>query len=203
MNSPIPETRHSLILRLRDDRDVEAWDQFVSIYQPLVYRLARHKGLQDADAREVVQEVLLAVAKAVHRWQPDPERGRFRSWLFRISRNIAVNYLTRTRHRPQSPGGSSLHRRLEHCTAEATGDSALFELEYRRELFHFAAQQLQSRVAERTWNAFWKTCLEGRGIAEVAAELEMSRGAVRIARCRMQSQLAEIIAELSNEPEKG
>jgi RNA polymerase sigma-70 factor (ECF subfamily) len=59
MKTPIPNTRNSLSLRLSDACDAEAWDQFASIYEPLVYRLARAKGFQDADAREIVQEVLV------------------------------------------------------------------------------------------------------------------------------------------------
>jgi DNA-directed RNA polymerase specialized sigma24 family protein len=68
MKSTDPETRNSLIMRLPNQGDQDAWGQFVAIYDPLIYRLARLKGFQDADAKELVQEVLLAVSKAVHRW---------------------------------------------------------------------------------------------------------------------------------------
>lgn len=54
MNQQTPDTRHSLIARLSDRQNAEAWDQFSAIYQPLIYRLASAKGLQDADAHEVV-----------------------------------------------------------------------------------------------------------------------------------------------------
>jgi RNA polymerase sigma-70 factor (ECF subfamily) len=66
MDEP-PGTRHSLILRLRDPADADAWHEFVTLYEPLVYRLARRKGLQDADARDVCQEVFRAVARAAER----------------------------------------------------------------------------------------------------------------------------------------
>ena len=60
-----PTTRPSLLVRLRDSRDEQAWGEFVEIYRPLVYRLARRRGLQDADALELVQEVMIKVASAI------------------------------------------------------------------------------------------------------------------------------------------
>ena len=87
----VPETRASLILRLPRTEDAEAWREFVAIYEPFVYRFARRSGFQEADARELVQNVLLAVVKAVGRWQADPERARFRTWLFTIARNLVID----------------------------------------------------------------------------------------------------------------
>lgn len=67
-----PETRVNLILRLPNAADADAWNEFVALYRPLVFSLARRGGLRQADAEELTQEVLLAVAGAVARWTPDP-----------------------------------------------------------------------------------------------------------------------------------
>jgi RNA polymerase sigma-70 factor (ECF subfamily) len=196
VNAPVPETRNSLILRLPDKRDVEAWYQFVSIYEPLVYRLARARGFQDADARDVVQEVLIAVARAVERWEPNAERGRFRDWLFRIARNLMVNFLTRRKHRPIGTGDSGIAELLVQQCDPTCEELATFELEYRREVFHWAAEQVRRQVKPRTWRAFWMSTMEGASIRDTAQALNMSCGAVRIARSRVMGRLTESAKEL-------
>src|SRR5438477_521039 len=94
MPSP-PDTRASLIVRLPNAADARAWDEFLAIYGPLVYHLARRRGLQPADADDVVQEVLAAVSRSVEAWIARADRGQFRAWLLTIARNLAINALTR------------------------------------------------------------------------------------------------------------
>src|SRR5271155_891581 len=112
-----PDTRASLILRLPRMEDAEAWREFVAIYEPFVHRFARRNGFQDADARELVQNVLLAVVKAVDRWRTDPERARFRSWLFTIARNQFLDLLRKKKRRPVRSGSSSILDVLERQPA--------------------------------------------------------------------------------------
>lgn len=197
MDEP-PPTRASLILRLRDPADADAWREFVSLYEPLVYDLARRKGLQDADARDVCQEVLLTVARAVHRWDPEPARGSFRGWLFRIARNLLVNFLTR-QHQPRGSGATSVQELLEAQPSADPSATALFEAEYRRRVFRWAADEIRNEFTPATWQAFWLTAVAGMIPKEAASELGLTIGAVYIARSRVLSRLRQRIEELGDE----
>jgi len=188
----VPDTRESLILRLPDTEDVAAWDEFAAIYEPLIYRLARAKGLQHADAQEVVQEVLLAVSRAVERWKPGEEFGRFRDWLFQISRNLVINQLTRRKHRSIGSGDSKVAALLNGQCAPGPDESQWFDLELRREIFHYAASRVKSQVTDSTWQAFWLSSVEQQPIRAVAARLHMTAGSVYIARSRVMAKLRQL-----------
>ena len=196
MKSAASDTRNSLILRLHDNLDVEAWEQFVAIYEPLIYRLARAKGFQNADAQEIIQEVFIAVAGAVDRWEPDNDRGRFRDWLFKIARNMMINFMTRKRHRSIGSGDSRIANLLNQQPANATEQSAEFDFEYRREVFRWAADQVRDQVKDNTWQAFWQTSVESQSAQQVAEQLGMTIGAVHIARSRVRSRLRAAVSKM-------
>lgn len=187
-----PETRNTLIARLPNALDGEAWEQFVDIYRPLVFRLARRKGFQDADAHEIAQEVMVAVAGAAERWEPDPQKGRFRDWLFRIAQNLMIKYLTRRKYRSFATGNSDVDAILINQSASEV-DPSILALEHRRELFRWAAERVQNQVTERTWKAFWKKSVDGVGSRQVAEELGMTVGAVHIACSRVRKRIRDEI----------
>ena len=189
--STVPETRASLLLRLRDPQDRSAWDQFLQIYQPLIFRLARRRGVQDADAREVTQDVLMSVAGAIGRWETDPERGSFRGWLSTITRNLVVNYLIRQSRHPRGSGDSDLKRWLDERPDPHTEESVLYEREEERQIFRWVAEQIRSEFHETTWKAFWQTAVEGREPAVVAKELGVVIGVIYVSRSRVMKRLRE------------
>ena len=145
-----PETRPSLIIRLRDSQDEQAWSEFLEVYEPLIERLGRRKGLQNADVRELVQDVLVSVAGAVERWDPSADRGTFRGWLSTITRNLTITLLKREARHPRASGDSDFQRMLEQQPDPNCGTTALFDLEYRRQVFQWAADRIQHEFQPST-----------------------------------------------------
>jgi RNA polymerase sigma-70 factor (ECF subfamily) len=186
-----------LIRRLPDAADARAWDEFVQVYGPLIYRLARKRGLQPADADDVVQQVLAAVVRSVEEWLARRDRGPFRAWLLTIARNLAVNTLARPHSRSIAAGGSDNVQRLAGYAAGCEEDG-WFDLEYRREVFRWAAEQVRSEVALRTWQAFWLTAVEELPTAVVAEQLKMTEGSVYVARSRVMARLQAVVRNIDS-----
>src|SRR5204862_6480657 len=120
----IPRTRASLLVRLRDPRDEAAWTEFVDLYLPLIYGYLRKQGLQDADAVDLAQEVLGAVAGAVGRLDYDPNRGAFRNWLFTVVRRKLSNWRAAQGNRVHGSGDTAIHQLLEQCPAAEALEAA-------------------------------------------------------------------------------
>jgi RNA polymerase sigma factor (sigma-70 family) len=190
-----PTTRYSLLVRLCQPADEQAWQEFVAIYEPFVYRLARRRGFQHADAADLCQEVFQAIAKAIERWHARTDRGSFRAWLFQIARNIMINTLRYRQRHPGGVGGSDIKRLLDQQPSDDE-ESRLLAVEYERHLFQWSAEEVKSEFRPATWQAFWQTGVEGRAPREVAATLSMSVGAVYIARSRVMARLREKIEEI-------
>jgi RNA polymerase sigma factor (sigma-70 family) len=188
----IPATRASLLLRLRDPNDNDAWGQFVEIYGPLIYHYARKQGLQDADAVDLSQDVLAAVFRSAGRLEYDPKRGAFRSWLFTIVRRKLSNWRRAQKKGPGGGGGSGAQRILEE-QYEPQPAQADWDSEWDERLYAWACAQVRCQVAEATWQAFWRTAVDGRPGKQVALELGMNVAAVYNARSRVTACLKELV----------
>jgi RNA polymerase sigma-70 factor (ECF subfamily) len=195
----LPDTRYTLLARIRDSEDREAWHEFAEIYRPVIHRLACGKGLQHADAEDLTQQVLMSVARAIDRWQPDPAGPRFRSWLRRVADNAILNALSRRRG-VRGSGDSSVQQLLQQQPSDGGPDSRLLRIEYRREVFRYAARQIRPEFQESTWRAFWLTAVESIDVDEVARRLGKARGAVYAARSRVMRRLREVVTTLDECP---
>src|SRR5262249_26860595 len=136
-----PATRASLLVRLKDPQDPDAWQQFLEIYAPAVYAFARKRGLQDADAADLMQEVMRSVSSAAARLDYDPSRGSFRGWLYTITRNKLFNFLDTRRQRVQGAGGSGVQDQLDGHAAPAA-ESGEWDREADRRLAAWAMERI-------------------------------------------------------------
>jgi RNA polymerase sigma-70 factor (ECF subfamily) len=193
-----PDTHESLLLRVKNPRDHDAWEQFSQIYRPVVYRLARGRGLQDADAQDLAQKVLMAVSLAIPDWEKSDCGGRFRHWLRRVAKNAVLNALSR-QPRDRAGGGTTAiellcrHEDPIHDVEEA------IDLEFRRQLFRRAASIVSQRASQTNWKAFCLTMINGQSIEAAAQELGVSAGTVYAARSRIMRRLRETVEELEDE----
>jgi len=191
----LPDTRHSLIARLSEPADVEAWSEFVGIYEQAIFRYSRSRGLQDADAWEVVQQVLLTVHQKVSQWRPNHQPGAFRCWLLRTAHRVCLHAFRDLVRCDRAAGGSGVENPIDHVpeATEIDDDRRDFE----RWAFCWAAGLVQREIDPVTWQAFRMTAVEGMSAAETAQRLGMKIGSVYTAKCRVIVRIRELVFELS------
>jgi RNA polymerase sigma factor (sigma-70 family) len=187
-----PVTRASLLVRLRDPEDDAAWVEFIDLYAPLVYGYARKQGLQEADAADLSQEVLGAIAGSVNRLDYDPARGAFRNWLFTIVRRKLLNWRRQSRRNLAKVTDASVLQILEKCS-EPEATEAEWDAEWEQRLFAWACEEVQRTVNRTTWQAFWRTAVDGQPGKAVAADLGTTVAAVYLARRRVLTRLRELV----------
>lgn len=195
-----PLTRASLLVQLRDGSNHQAWQEFMSLYGPVVYGFARKRGLQDADAADLMQDVLRSVSSSIGRLDYDRNQGTFRGWLFTVTRNKIFNFLSARRIRPQGSGDSSTNRLLA-SHPDANDGAETWEVEYQRRVAAIAMERVKGEFQENTWRAFWLTAVEGVAAAEVGQQTGLSSGAVYVAKSRVLARLKEEVEAMRQQEE--
>ena len=195
-----PLTRASLLVQIRDGSNHAAWQEFVSLYGPVVYGFARKRGLQDADAADLMQDVFRSISTAIGRLDYNPNQGTFRGWLFTVTRNKIVNFLAARRIRPRGSGDTTTNQLLNAQPDGEDGDDA-WELEYQRRMAALAMDRIKSEFQETTWQAFWLTAVEGLAAAEAAKQVRLSPGAIYVAKSRVLARLKEEVEALRQQEE--
>jgi RNA polymerase sigma-70 factor (ECF subfamily) len=183
------ETPASLLQQLRQPQPQQAWTRFVQLYTPLLYHWARRLGLQEPDADDLVQDVLVLLVRKLPEFTYDCNKS-FRSWLRTVTLNCWRNRCRRL-ELPRSADPADLDG-LSNSAAE----DVLSETEYRQWLVGRALDLMQTEFQPTTWKACWECVVSGRAAADVAAELGMSVGAVYVARSRVLSRLRQELADL-------
>jgi len=185
------KTRPSLLLRIRDVCDAEAWRTFVTVYAPLVYKYARRRGLQDADAADLTQEVMSEVARAIRSFEYRPERGRFRDWLLTITRRLLLRFNERIARRMERACEAEELETLEDEPADVDWNGA-----FNARVLRVAMQRIQPSFEPFTWRAFECVWVENRSAAEAAEELSLRIEQVYIAKSRVLKRLSEEVHEI-------
>jgi RNA polymerase sigma factor (sigma-70 family) len=191
----LPETRHSMIARLANQADIATWLEFLQVYEAAILRYCRARGLRDSDAEEVCQDVALALARQANEWETTGRSGSFRTWLFETARRLCLKRIRDDRtfvsldaiagEIPDSCDGA------EQTLLSRESD------DHRDWLFYAAAGIVQAEVESQTWQAFWRTTVDGISPVDVANELGIGVGSVYTAKCRVMSRLRRCVNELN------
>ena len=188
-------TRMSLLVRLaQSPRDPDAWSRFVHLYGPHVVYWCKAHGLQDADARDVAQEVLIRFWKMAGRFEYDPTRS-FRQYLNSLVKSVWADWFSQQRNQILADGGSNVLHVLEQLPAR---DDLIARLEraFDQEILDTAMRLVRKRVEPQTWEAFRLLALEGKSGKEAAAQLGMKVGTVIAARCDVQKMIQKTIQRI-------
>ena len=182
-------TSSSLLDRVKI-RAPGAWERFVDVYAPLIYRWCRRMGVRADDAPDVLQEVFLAVANHIDQFHGDQPGDTFRCWLWTITRNKIHDYFRSEKHQAKACGGSSADARLcrvpDQLPSIAEADRSLTE---EAALAQRVVKLIRPEVEDRTWRAFWRLAVDRQSGPDVAAELGMSLRAVYQAKYRVSQRI--------------
>jgi len=193
----LPTTSPTLLARLRhDELNDAAWDEFIDHYGRHIYRWCRQWGLQNADAEDVTQDILLKLARKLRDFAYDP-KSSFRGWLKTIAHHAWRDFVDS--HRRGRPAADE-HAWEQLESLEAREDLIQrLEAAFDYELLEAAKVQVRLRVAPHTWEAFCQTAIEGLPVAKVAANVQMQVAMVYVAKSKVQRMLQEEIRKLETD----
>jgi RNA polymerase sigma-70 factor, ECF subfamily len=193
---PSSATPRSLLERVKAD-DAAAWDRLITLYAPLVFQWCRRSDLQEQDASDILQEVFQAVLTSIGRFRKESAGDTFRGWLHTITQNKVRDHFRRLGREPRGVGGTEAQNRLlQFPTPSPPEPGSSVETSAEQQLIFRALDLIRHEFEERTWQAFWRTAIEDRAAADVAADLAMSPCAVRVAKCRVLRRLREELGDL-------
>ncbi len=193
-------TSVTLLGRIQDASDANAWGDFVECYAPRIFSWCRKYSLQESDAADVTQEVLIKLVTAMQTFRYDPSRGRFRGWLKTITVNV-VRDMSRRRANSESPRDSQLLEILEDEQASnALSDS--IEAAWQQEILKAAEDSVRLRVKPSTWNAYQLAAVEQLSAADTAERLGVPVADVYVSKSRVIKMLRIEVAKLETQEQE-
>jgi RNA polymerase sigma-70 factor (ECF subfamily) len=183
-------TRASLLFRVRNPRDSEAWNEFYSLYAPLLYRYARQRGLSRDDAHEVRDRCLEAIARRLPSFEYDRHKGGFRRWLRRVAESKTADVFRKRRERP---AGSAELRRVPD---RSPIPSDLWERHWENEHIRYCVERVRGSVPERSYEVFRLLAFDERSVPEGCACLALNPNQVYKAKSRVLAAVRQKMAEL-------
>ena len=189
------ETRKTLLARVRDPGDRDAWSEFYELYAPLLYRYARAQRLDPADAEEVRDQCLALVVEKLPDFEYDEKKGGFKAWLWRIAAGKVVD---RRRGQRLAPAPAEAAR-LEAVADRGLAPDEAWEAYWRREHLRYGLEQARDRVPEKSWRAFEMLLLEDKSVSAVSAELGMNANQVYKAKGLVLRHVREVMTRLGVE----
>jgi len=198
-------TRSSLLGRLRDLDDSDSWRTFFETYWRLLYNVARKSGLPDAEAQDVVQETVIAVARKLPGFHYDSARGSFKQWLLLIARRRIHDHLRRTyRSLPVADGTPrDVASRMEELPTDSLSPDAAFEsaweTEWRENIFQAALARVRQRVKPKHFQVFDGCVLQGLPAAKIGRMLGLNAAQVYLARHRVSQAVKRAAREIESE----
>jgi RNA polymerase sigma-70 factor, ECF subfamily len=191
-----PSTHLSLLQRIRRPEDQEAWEFFVDLYGPLIYRFCRQRGLQSADADDVTQEVFKEISRAMRTFQLDRERGRFRNWLGTVTQNEIIRFVKKSQRPGKGVGGPALDEGLASLTLDA---QSLWIEEFNAHVSVVVLERLKLEFDAETWCAFEMLWLNDQPSQQVADQLQRPINWVYRAKFRVLKRLREEVEALASD----
>ena len=188
-------TSHSLLADAKL-ADAGAWERLVTLYAPLVAFWCRRWGVAQQDIADVLQDVFTAVAAHLDRFRKEQPEDTFRGWLRAIARNKTLDYFQRRTREPAATGGTEAALRLQAIRDPADGEERESDQVAVGGVMLSALEAIRGEFQERTWQAFWRVVVDGRTAADVAADLNMQPGAVRVAKSRVLLRLRRELGDI-------
>ncbi len=194
-------TSRTLLMRVRETEDREAWAEFVDRYAPKIYNWCRRYHLQESDAADVTQEVLVKLVRAMNGFEYDPQRGSFRGWLKTVTANAVRDLAASWKKAGRGSGDTAIGQVLATIEDEKAVEALRVQIEtcHQEELLAEAEKLVEPRVQPHTWQAYRLTAVEHRPTAKVAEELGMPVSEVYVAKSRVLKMLRQVVHELTDE----